>query len=110
MSSIEFVRRLDGLVYHFRPDGTFHGRPSFKRTDLDLWCRWLPERGWCTVDADGVPNSAPLPGGTAGEMFPPLCPWRSWKAGKSYLYDLRRADVEPVSPALPPALGEVRRP
>ncbi|MFF7632870.1 hypothetical protein ACFZB9_06910 [Kitasatospora sp. NPDC008050] len=42
---IEFVRRLDGLVYRFRRDGTFNGRPSFKRLDLELWCRWLPERG-----------------------------------------------------------------
>ncbi|MFD8751243.1 hypothetical protein ACFV0O_09730 [Kitasatospora sp. NPDC059577] len=95
MSSIAFVRRLDGLVYRFDPDGTFNGRPSFKRTDPDVWCRRRPERGWCTVDAAGVPNSGPLPGGTAGAPFPPLCPWRSWKAGKSYLYDLCRVDGQP---------------
>ncbi|MFF7989213.1 hypothetical protein ACFZDG_05365 [Kitasatospora xanthocidica] len=101
MSSLEFVRRLDGLTYRFHQDGTFNGRPSFKREDLDIWCRWLPGRGWCTVDADGVPNSAPLPSGTAGESFPPLCAWRSWKAGRSYLYDLRpgprTADVAETS-------------
>jgi hypothetical protein len=94
--SFEFVRRLDGLVYRFRQDGEFNGRPSFKRVDLDVWCRWLPERGWCTVGADGIGNSWPLLGqaGQAGqEAFPPLGPWRSWKAGKSYLYDLRRTDA-----------------
>ncbi|MFJ1933150.1 MULTISPECIES: hypothetical protein [unclassified Kitasatospora] len=91
--SIEFVRRLDGLVYHFRADGVFNGRPSYRRVDLDVWCRWLPERGWCTVGADGVANSGPLAGRTGDqELIPPLGPWRSWKAGRSYLYDLRRVD------------------
>ncbi|MFH8379324.1 hypothetical protein ACH4E7_00015 [Kitasatospora sp. NPDC018058] len=90
--SFEFVRRLDGLVYRYRQDGEFNGRPSFKRVDLDVWCRWLPERGWCTVGADGIGNGWPLLGQTGEEAFPPLGPWRSWKAGKSYLYDLRRTD------------------
>ncbi|MFB7667404.1 hypothetical protein ACFC1R_26260 [Kitasatospora sp. NPDC056138] len=106
--SIEFVRRLDGLVYRFRRDGTFNGRPSFKRLDLELWCRWLPERGWCTVGADGVANSWPLSGRTGQEMFPPLGPWRSWKAGKSYLYDLRRID-EAGGEADAPSSGPVQR-
>ncbi|GAA2264388.1 hypothetical protein GCM10010430_56310 [Kitasatospora cystarginea] len=60
--------------------------------DLALWCRWLPPRGWCTCDADGVANSWPLHPQTGEEMSPPLGPWRSWKAGKSYLYDLRQGD------------------
>ncbi|MEU8511223.1 hypothetical protein AB0C76_06510 [Kitasatospora sp. NPDC048722] len=94
--SIEFVRRMDGLIYRFRRDGLFNGRPSFKRLDLDLWCRWLPERGWCTIDAHGTANSWPLSGRTGGEeLSPPVGPWRSWKAGKSYLYDLRRTDADP---------------
>ncbi|MFH9352903.1 hypothetical protein [Kitasatospora sp. NPDC017646] len=88
--SIEFVRRVDGLVCRYRPDGEFNGRPSFKRLDLDVWCRWLPGRGWCTVGADGSANGWPLHGRSGQGMFPPLGPWRSWKAGKSYLYDLRR--------------------
>lgn len=87
---IEFVRRVDGLTYRFLRDDDFNGRPSFKRLDLDLWCRWFPERGWCTVDAHGTANSWPLSGRAGGEEpFPPLGPWRSWKGGKSYLYDLR---------------------
>ncbi|MFE7532087.1 hypothetical protein ACFU7Y_41280 [Kitasatospora sp. NPDC057542] len=92
MSSIEFVRRLDGLVYRFDEDGSFNGRPSFRRRDLDLWCRWVPGRGWCVVDAEGVPDSGPLPGGSRHQEHPPTGPWRSWKAGKSHLYDLRRVD------------------
>ncbi|MFF2141756.1 hypothetical protein [Kitasatospora sp. NPDC058190] len=90
--SFEFVRRLDGLVYRYRQNGEFNGRPSFKRVDLDVWCRWLPERGWCTVGVDGIGNGWPLLGRTGEGAFPPLGPWRSWKAGKSYLYDLRRID------------------
>ncbi|MFJ9606185.1 hypothetical protein ACIRS1_07470 [Kitasatospora sp. NPDC101176] len=89
---IEFVRRVDGLVYRFREDGTFNGRPSYRRLDLDVRCRWLPERGWCTVDADGTANSWPLHGRSGEEEVPPRGPWRSWKAGRSYLYDLRRLD------------------
>ncbi|MFF2613986.1 hypothetical protein [Kitasatospora sp. NPDC058046] len=92
MSAIEFVRRLDGLVYRFDLNGTANGRPSYKRRDLDLWCRWTPERGWCVVDAEGVPNSAPLLGEDRHRELPPTGPWRSWKAGRSYLYDLRRVD------------------
>ncbi|MBV2152379.1 hypothetical protein [Kitasatospora sp. SUK 42] len=88
----ELVRRLDGLVYRFRQDGEFNGRPSFKRVDLDVWCQWVPERGWCTFGADGVHNGWSLTGRAAQGAFPPEGPWRSWKAGKSYLYDLRRAD------------------
>ncbi|MEU4114956.1 hypothetical protein AB0F71_10725 [Kitasatospora sp. NPDC028055] len=90
--SIEFVRRADGLVYRYRRDGEFNGRPSFRRLDLDVWCRWLPERGWCTVGADGTANGWPLSGRTGEGPFPPLGPWRSWQAGRSYLYDLRRTD------------------
>ncbi|MFF9646113.1 hypothetical protein [Kitasatospora aureofaciens] len=88
--SIEFVRRVDGLVHRYRRDGEFNGRPSFKRVDLDVWCRWLPGRGWCTVGADGAANGWPLHGGSDDGRFPPPGPWRSWKAGRSYLYDLRR--------------------
>ncbi|MER7844067.1 hypothetical protein ABTZ03_08955 [Kitasatospora sp. NPDC096077] len=90
--SIEFVRRVDGLTYRYRRDGEFNGRPMFKRLDLDLWCRWLPERGWCTVTVDGTANGWPLSGRTGEGAFPTLGPWRSWKAGKSYLYDLRGTD------------------
>ncbi|MFD8706068.1 hypothetical protein ACFV1W_26275 [Kitasatospora sp. NPDC059648] len=89
--AIEFVRRVDGLVYRYHQDGEFNGRPSFKRVDLDVWCRWLPGRGWCTVGADGTPNGWPLDGSSGRGGFPPLGPWRSWKAGRSYLYDLCRA-------------------
>ncbi|MER7671624.1 hypothetical protein ABTY61_24640 [Kitasatospora sp. NPDC096128] len=88
--SIEFVRRADGLVYRYRQDGEFNGRPSFRRVDLDVRCCWLPGRGWCTVGADGTPNGWPLAGRAAQGPLPPPGPWRSWKAGKSYLYDLRR--------------------
>ncbi|MBO1417658.1 hypothetical protein [Streptomyces sp. FH025] len=93
VSGFELVRRLDGLVYRFRLDGEFNGRPSFKRVDLDVWCRWVPERGWYTFGADGAGNGWPLVGRAVREAaLPPEGPWRSWKAGKSYLYDLRRVD------------------
>ncbi|MGW3178536.1 hypothetical protein ACWDD9_04645 [Kitasatospora sp. NPDC001119] len=95
MSAIEFVRRLDGLVYRFDLNGAANGRPSYRRRDLDLWCRWTPERGWCVVDAEGVPNSGPLLGEDRHRELPPTGPWRSWKAGRSYLYDLRRVDGHP---------------
>ncbi|MFI9272724.1 hypothetical protein ACIGXM_18665 [Kitasatospora sp. NPDC052896] len=87
--SLAFVRRLDGLTYHFRPDGTRNGSPCHRRVDLDLWLVRLPDRGWCTCDADGVANGWPLPSGAAHAALPPLTAWRSWKAGRSYLYDLR---------------------
>ncbi|MGW3232735.1 hypothetical protein [Kitasatospora sp. NPDC001095] len=95
MESIEFVRRLDGLVHRFDPDGIFNGRPSYRRRGLDLWWRWPPDRGWCVVDADGVPNSGPLPAGSRHREHPPTGPWRSRKAGRSSLNGLRRVDGEP---------------
>ncbi|MFJ9443238.1 hypothetical protein ACIRRH_15410 [Kitasatospora sp. NPDC101235] len=44
------------------------------------------------MPAEGVPDSGPLPGGSRRREHPPTGPWRSWKAGKSYRYDLRRVD------------------
>ncbi|MEV7602022.1 hypothetical protein AB0O91_32110 [Kitasatospora sp. NPDC089797] len=72
--SIAFVRRADGLVYRYRREGEFNGRPAFKRLDLDVWCRWLPGRGWCTVGADGTANGWPLSGRSGQGAFPPLGP------------------------------------
>ncbi|MEU1283132.1 hypothetical protein [Kitasatospora sp. NPDC005856] len=47
------------------------------------------------MDAEGAPDSGPLPGEDRHRDLPPTGPWRSWKAGRTYLYDLRRVDGEP---------------
>ncbi|MFC5908953.1 hypothetical protein [Streptacidiphilus monticola] len=89
---LAFVRHLDGLTYRFvREADDVDGRPSYRRVDLDVWCRHLPDVGWCTVFVDGTRNGWPVHGRDHGPL-PPATTWRSWKLGKSYLYEVRLFD------------------
>lgn len=87
MASITFVRRVDGLTYLFLPDGEADGFPSYRRADLDLWCRRLPDFGWVVCDADGSVSSRPFSDPGLGNV-PPQGMWVSGKADRAYVYDL----------------------
>ncbi|MFD6158456.1 hypothetical protein ACFWF7_40060 [Nocardia sp. NPDC060256] len=89
MDGLKFVRQIDGLTYEFVPDGSAHGYPSFKRVDLDLWCRRLPDFGWCVVTESGTVSSRPFDDAGHGDR-PPEGTWVSRKADRSYVYDLVR--------------------
>ncbi|MGW6421320.1 hypothetical protein ACWF82_01460 [Nocardia sp. NPDC055053] len=91
MSGVRFVRRVDGLAYEFVRDGDVHGFPSYKRVDLDIWCRRLPNFGWVVCDAVGLVSSRPFDEPGQGEL-PPEGVWVSRKGERSYVYDLVRAD------------------
>ena len=92
--SIRFVRRADGLTYEFHLDAeTRDGGRSYTRVDLDLFCRRMPEFGWCVVDLAGTVFSRPFDDAGHGE-YPPEGAWVSRKGDASYVYDLHR-DAEP---------------
>ncbi|WP_157117742.1 hypothetical protein [Nocardia vaccinii] len=93
MSVVEFVRRVDGLTYEFVRDGEAHGFPSFKRVDLDVWCRRLPEFGWAVCNAAGAVSSRPFDEAGQGER-PPEGVWVSYKDERSYVYDLVHCDAQ----------------
>lgn len=87
----ELRRRIDGLVYRFAPSAARHGRPAWKRVDLDVFIAWVPERGWRTVDAAGTVNGRAWDAETQEQgVEPPEGEWISKKADKSYVYDLVR--------------------
>jgi hypothetical protein len=81
-AAFTFRREGDGLTYRFEPAGA--GR--WKRTDADLWCGRQTE-SWAIVDGSGQELGWPI-GATVQSDVPPAGPWRSEKAGKSYLYRL----------------------
>jgi TetR/AcrR family transcriptional regulator, regulator of cefoperazone and chloramphenicol sensitivity len=87
-TTLEFEREHDGTTYRFKlePQWVNH-RPSYKRLDADIWCRWLPNNGWCTCDSTGNANGWPL-AQTRNNTAPPIGYWRSFKHGNSYLYRL----------------------
>lgn len=85
------MRHVDGLTYEFVHDGTEHGFPSYKRVDLDIWCRRLPAFGWAVCDADGGVSSRPFDDAGVGDL-PPEGVWVSRKGDRSYVYDLVRVD------------------
>lgn len=87
----EFRRKLDGLVYRFEPCDPINGVMAWKRTDLDIWLAWIPAKGWCTIDINGVINSRPwCLDAVEQELAPPETEWVSKKGDKSYVYDLVR--------------------
>ncbi|MQY21026.1 hypothetical protein [Nocardia macrotermitis] len=89
MPDLRFVRRADGLTYEFVRDGNAHGAPSYKRVDLDLWCRRLPDFGWVVCTESGHVHSRPFDDPGCGDL-PPEGAWVSRKADRSYVYDLIR--------------------
>ncbi|WP_063821175.1 hypothetical protein [Nocardia araoensis] len=91
MSDVRFVRRVDGLTYEFARDGEAHGFPAYKRVDLDIWCRRLPEFGWVVCSESGEVSSRPFDDAGRGDL-PPEGVWVSRKGDRSYVYDLIRAD------------------
>ena len=86
--SIRFVRRGDGQVYEFRRDSDWpNGELVYRRVDLDLLCRRLPDFGWCVVDSEGQVSSRPFDAPGVGAL-PPEGTWVSRRADVSYVYDL----------------------
>jgi hypothetical protein len=92
MLGVRFVRRVDGLTYEFVHDGEAHGFPSFKRVDLDIWCRRLPDFGWVVCNRAGAVSSRPFDNPGHGDL-PPEGVWVSFKGDRSYVYDLVRMDA-----------------
>ncbi|MGU3433421.1 hypothetical protein ACNHUS_10420 [Actinomycetes bacterium M1A6_2h] len=80
---LTFVRRGDGLTYTFLADGPL----SFKRVDIDVWCRRLPDFGWAVCDENGLVSSRPFSDAGTGD-FPPEGVWVSRKGDRSYVYDM----------------------
>lgn len=84
---MQFVRRVDGLTYEFSHDGHVHGAASYRRVDLAIWCRRLPDFGWVVCNEAGAVSSRPF--GDAGHgRLPPEGMWVSAKGDRSYVYDL----------------------
>jgi len=93
MVGVRFVRRVDGLTYEFVRDGEVHGFPSYKRVDLDIWCRRLPDFGWVVCNEVAEVSSRPFGDAGWGDL-PPEGVWVSYKGDRSYVYDLVRSDVQ----------------
>ncbi|WP_084530869.1 hypothetical protein [Nocardia miyunensis] len=83
MSGVRFVRRVDGLTYEFVREGSAHGFPSYRRVDLDTWCRRLPGFGWVLCTESGEVSSRPFDDAGRGSGA-----WVSRKGDRSYVYDL----------------------
>lgn len=92
MSDVKFVRRVDGLTYEFVRDGEAYGFPSYKRVDLDIWCRRLPDFGWVVCNEAAEVSSRPFD--EAGRRdLPPEGVWVGRKGDRCYVYDLVLADA-----------------
>ena len=89
MASFTLIRRIDGLIYQFRPDANTPRR--FMRADRPaLAITWGNALGWVMRD----PVSGALTGrvwdvvpADQGDLPPAGC-WVTAKADKSYVYDL----------------------
>lgn len=87
--TIEFKRRIDGIVYCFNPSEPINEMPSRKRDDADLRIIYMNDFGWVCIDENksicGIPWGIAL-----NEMgkLPPEGEWVSKKSDKSYVYDL----------------------
>ena len=92
MADVRFVRRVDGLTYDFVRDGDAYGFPSYRRVDLDLWCRRLPNFGWAVCTSSGEVSSRPF-GDLGDGDFPPEGIWVSRKGDRSCVYELIRAET-----------------
>ncbi|WP_142282769.1 hypothetical protein [Mycobacterium aquaticum] len=76
------MRRVDAFTYLFVEEGHPHGYPSYRRMDLDIWCRRLPDFGWVVCDAAGTVSSRPFDDAGQGER-PPAGVWVSRKGDRS---------------------------
>ncbi len=86
--SLAFVRHTDGLRHRFDLAGERDGRPAYRRTDGAVWCVWSAADGWHCVLPDGLVTAHPRDGRADGAA-PPATVWHSFKADRSYLYDLQ---------------------
>ena len=86
------MRRADGLTHEFVRDGDAYGFPSYRRVDLDLWCRRLPNFGWAVCTDSGEVSSRPFGDPGDGDL-PPEGTWVSRKGERSYVYELNRAET-----------------
>ncbi|MFI5780163.1 hypothetical protein [Nocardia sp. NPDC051570] len=86
---MRFVRRVDGLTYEFAREGMYSGYPSYKRVDAELWCRRLPDFGWCVCAPTGEVFSRPFDDPGLGDL-PPEGTWVGRKGDRCYVYDLVR--------------------
>ncbi|MCS5712845.1 MAG: hypothetical protein AB7R69_05710 [Candidatus Babeliales bacterium] len=87
--NIEFRRRLNNLVYIFRPCGSINKMPAWKREDIDLWVKYSTEYGWVCVDTNETIMAMPWPCKRSEHIsLPPAGEWVSKKEDKSYVYDL----------------------
>ena len=93
MADVRFVRRVDGLTYDFVRDGDAYGFPSYRRVDLDLWCRRLPNFGWAVCTGSGEVSSRPFDDPGDGDL-PPEGIWVSRKSDRSYVYEPIRAETQ----------------
>jgi hypothetical protein len=83
----EFRRRLPAdVVYKYEPEPTEN---VWKRTDLDLWIKFVPKIGWACINENNEVLSIPwlIPPDEQGNR-PPEGKWVSCKGDKSYVYDL----------------------
>ena len=93
VENVSFARCLDGLTYEFVRDGDAYGFPSYRRVDLDLWCRRLPDFGWAVCSSSGKVSSRPFDDAGLGD-FPPEGTWVSRKDDRSYVYELIRTETQ----------------
>ena len=70
MWGVRFVRRVDGVTYEFVRDGEADGFPSYKRADLDIWCRRLPDFGWVVCNGAAAVSSRPFGEAGQGDLPP----------------------------------------
>ena len=86
--SFEFRRRLPAdVTYRYELDDP--QEKLWKRTDMDLWVKFIPEIGWVVINASDEILSIPwiIPANKQGNL-PPEGKWVSCKGDKSYVYDL----------------------
>jgi hypothetical protein len=70
-----------------------YGFPSYRRVDLELWCRRLPNFGWAVCASSGEVSRRPFDDPGDGDL-PPEGIWVSRKGDRSYVYELIRAQTQ----------------
>ena len=85
---LEFRRRLPAdVIYKYKPV-LDSDEKVWKRIDMDLWIKFLPQFGWVCVNEHKEIFSIPwiMPWSEQGDL-PPEGKWVSCKGDKSYVYD-----------------------